>query len=156
MRDADKQYLADHYYDFLKLALKILGNEEDARDAVQEAFARTMALPWVNDVHRYCIQVLRNQCWDRLRERYTIAEPSERLVDEEPNWQYERRIELLRKIKGQMPADIVAMLDLHYGKGLTVSETAAVTGHSETWVKKKISKTLRQLRQSILYEESKL
>lgn len=156
MHDADKQYLADHYYDFLAIALRILQSEEDARDAVQEALALTMARPWVNDAYSYCCKVVRNQCWDRLKERYIVRE-SQEIVDEtdEPDTVYERRIELLRKLKGQLPQETVLLLDMHYGRGLTIEEMAESTGRTQTWVRKKIVKALHRLRAEILNEETK-
>ena len=59
MHDDDKQYLADHYYDYLSMARTLLRNDEEAKDAVQEALAATMASLWVTNVHSYCCKVLR-------------------------------------------------------------------------------------------------
>lgn len=155
MHDADKQYLADHYYDYLTIALKLLNDEDEARDAVQEAMASTMAMPWVKDVHRYCCKVLRNYCWDRLKEEYIVAAPPTTLAAEEPDLQYERRIELLTELKAQLPAATAALLDMHYREGMTLREMALRLGRPEMWVKKKIMKALRQLKEEIIYEESK-
>jgi len=156
MHDADKQYLADHYYDFLTIALGILHDEEEARDAVQEALASTMAMPWVRDAYRYCCRSLKNYCWDRLKERYIVAEPARTMVAEEPDYQYERRLELLNRLKGKLPTEMAKLLDMRFAKGMTVKEIAAATGRTETWVRKKMNKTLLGLKEDILYEESKL
>lgn len=155
MHDADKQYLADHYYDFLTIALRLLGDEEEARDAVQEALASTMAMPWVRDAYRYCCRTLRNYCRDRFKERYIVAEPSELIADEGSDLQYKRRLELLIRLKGKLPTETVMLLDMRFVKGMTLKEVAATTGKTETWVRKKMTKTLHQLKEDIIYEESK-
>ena len=155
MRDADKQYLADHYYDFLLMALKLLQNEDEARDAVQEAMASTMAMPWVQDVHRYCCRALRNCCWDRLKENYTVANLPDTLQDESRDPNLERRIELLNKYKGQLPKEAIEVLDLRFGRDMKLDEIAKETGMSKGWVKKQLEKSLRKLKKNIINEESK-
>lgn len=156
MHDADKQYLTDRYYDFFTTALMLLRNEEEAKDAVQEALAKTMALPWTGDPYKYCCRVLRNYCCDRLKERYIVAEFPDLTDESDADPVFERRLELLPQLKKQLPKETVLLLDLHYGMGMTLKETADMTGMTEGRVKKKIIKALRKLKAGILYEESKL
>lgn len=155
MRDADKQYLVNHYYDYFRMALTILKDQEDAKDAVQEALAQTMSRTFVRDVHAYCIKVLRNCCTNRLRERYRLQETAVDIVDEEPDMQYEQRILLMNRVKRQLPKESRRLLDMHYEKGLTVDEIASVLGKKHNWVKKKLQVILGEMREEMIKEESK-
>ena len=56
------------------LAIQILGNRDDAADAVHDAFARVLARPqaWDRDrgpLRPWFLRVVRNQCIDLLRRR---------------------------------------------------------------------------------------
>lgn len=57
----------------LRLALAMMGNREDARDALQDAFVKTYQSLHRFDLRRpfgpWFYQILRNQCRDRLRSR---------------------------------------------------------------------------------------
>ncbi len=157
MRDADKQYLADHYYDFFAIAYAIMQNEEEAKDAVQEALATTMAAPLVRNVHSYCAKVLRNYCCDRLKENYVLIDTfDDRAMDTSTDTMHERRISLLRRLKAQLPAETTMLLDLHYERGMTMAQIAEMTGKPQHWVKRRIMKSLHQLRENIMYEESRI
>ena len=57
----------------LRLAMGMMGNVEDAKDALQEAFVKTFQSLKRFDVKRpfgpWFFQILRNQCRDMLRSR---------------------------------------------------------------------------------------
>jgi RNA polymerase sigma-70 factor (ECF subfamily) len=60
------------------LAIQILGNREDAADAVHDAFAQVLARPQAWDRRRgplrpWFLRVVRNRCIDLLRRRRTPA-----------------------------------------------------------------------------------
>ena len=155
MQDADKAYLAEHYYDFFTIALSMMRDAEEARDAVQEALAITMSKPFVRDVHAYCCRVVRNCCMNRIREHYVVSEPPLDLKSEEPNTAQERRIALMNKMKSRLPRESIMLLDMHYEQALTIDEMAVVLGKSRPWIKKRLCLILKRLREEILNEELK-
>jgi RNA polymerase sigma-70 factor (ECF subfamily) len=68
------------------LAIQILGNREDAADAVHDAYARVLARPQAWDRRRgplrpWFLRVVRNHCIDLLRRRRPTADAVERLAD---------------------------------------------------------------------------
>ena len=68
------------------LAMQILGNPDDAADAVHDAFATVLAKPDAYDDRRgplrpWFLSVVRNRCIDILRRRRGNAVPVERLVE---------------------------------------------------------------------------
>jgi RNA polymerase sigma-70 factor (ECF subfamily) len=67
------------------LAIQILGNRDDAADAVHDAFARVLARPqaWDRDrgpLRPWFLRVVRNQCIDLLRRRRPAGTAVEALV----------------------------------------------------------------------------
>lgn len=68
------------------LAIQILGNREDAADAVHDAFATVLARPSAYDQSRgalkpWFLRVVRNRCIDLLRKRRPAGVPVEQLPD---------------------------------------------------------------------------
>lgn len=66
-----KQLLLPLYPRLHCVALRLLGNVEDAEDMVQEVYLKLWskrdALPDVRDVEAYCVTLTKNMCIDRLR-----------------------------------------------------------------------------------------
>lgn len=66
-----KQLLLPLYPRLHRVALRLLGNVEDAEDMVQEVYmklwSRRDALPDVQNVEAYCVTLTKNMCIDRLR-----------------------------------------------------------------------------------------
>ena len=68
------------------LAIQILGNVDDAADAVHDAFARVLARPEAYDPGKgplkpWFLRIVRNRCIDLLRRRQDTRSPVEELVD---------------------------------------------------------------------------
>lgn len=155
MRDADKQYLAQHYYDYFRIALAILQDTEEAKDAVQEALAETMSRTLLRDANAYCRKVLRNYCTDRLKERYQLLEITEELKSEEPDSLHEERLRLMNKVRSQLSEKDIELLDMLFEQGMTIEEVATTTGRTYTWVKRHKHQVLVRMRKLIIYEEYK-
>ena len=70
------------------LAIQILGNADDAADAVHDSFARVLAKPDAYDADKgplkpWFYRVVRNRCFDMLRRRRD-SEPADTLMDAAP------------------------------------------------------------------------
>jgi len=68
------------------LATQILGNTDDARDAVQDAFAAVLARPGVWDsakgsLRAWFLRIVRNRCIDMLRARRSDIVIADEIVD---------------------------------------------------------------------------
>jgi RNA polymerase sigma-70 factor (ECF subfamily) len=79
------------------LAIQILGNSDDAADAVHDAFAKVLERPAAFDLGKgplkpWFLRVVRNQCLDVMRRRRSSGVPAEELVD--PELQPDRRLEV--------------------------------------------------------------
>ena len=66
-----KQLLLPLYPRLQRVALRMLGNVEDAEDMVQEVYMKLWGkreeLPDVQNVEAYCVALTKNMCIDRLR-----------------------------------------------------------------------------------------
>jgi len=72
------------------LAIQILGNREDAADAVQDSLAKALANPGAWDAKRgalkpWFLKVVRNRCLDLIRRRRPGDESVEELHDRRPD-----------------------------------------------------------------------
>lgn len=123
------------------LAIQILGNPDDAADAVHDAFAKVLSRPDSYDRKRgplkpWFLRIVRNQCID-LQRRRRIVEPADRLVSParapEQALEIWQRDESLRRALAGMPADqrqILVLrdyLDLSYAEIADVLDIAAGT-----------------------------
>ena len=79
-----KQLLLPLYPRLQRVALRILGNVEDAEDMVQEVYMKLWnkreELPDVQNMEAYCVALTKNMCIDRLR----LAEVDRVDVDDFP------------------------------------------------------------------------
>lgn len=79
-----KQLLLPLYPRLQRVALRMLGNVEDAEDMVQEVYMKLWSkreeLPDVQNMEAYCVALTKNMCIDRLR----LAEVDRVDVDDVP------------------------------------------------------------------------
>ena len=79
-----KQLLLPLYPRLQRVALRMLGNVEDAEDMVQEVYMKLWGkreeLPNVQNMEAYCVALTKNMCIDRLR----LAEVDRVDVDDVP------------------------------------------------------------------------
>ena len=79
-----KQLLLPLYPRLQRVALRMLGNVEDAEDMVQEVYRKLWGkreeLPDVQNMEAYCVALTKNMCIDRLR----LAEVDRVDVDDVP------------------------------------------------------------------------
>ncbi|MBR1388360.1 MAG: sigma-70 family RNA polymerase sigma factor [Prevotella sp.] len=138
-----------------QLASILLGEEEEARDAVSDVFARlvdgTLHLP-KEKPESYLLVSLRNLCLDRIRHlsvkermkrQLTMSTPSLTPVETEQ----ELAAEIITYAEQTMTAQTWRVFQLRFDEGLSVSETSKQLGISEGAVYKHLAKALRQLRE---------
>lgn len=150
MNKAEKrQQVVDHYLDYYALAMSMLDDDDDARDAVQEAMARTFAQPLVKDPVSYCFQAVRRLALDILRRRQKMIPMSKAGYINEPANVEDNYAELLkrvRSVRNGLPLDMRPLVVLHYEKGLSLLELEKLTGVSRITLWRKLQKAKEMMK----------
>ena len=153
-----KQLLLPLYPRLQRVALRLLGNVEDAEDMVQEVYMKLWskrdALPDVKNVEAYCVTLTKNMCIDRLR----IAEADKADVDEVPTMlaatddmeaQVERHdaVEQVKRIIGTLPEHQQQVITLRDMEDCSFEEIAEQTGLTAVNVRMLLSRARRTIRE---------
>jgi RNA polymerase sigma-70 factor (ECF subfamily) len=137
----------------LRRCRRLLGAEDDARDACQDVFVRLFqSRHRLNDHHASSLlyRTATNVCLNRIRDRGRRPETSadrqlyEIACADDPAAGSHARV-LLDWLFGRHPESSRTMAVLHYVDGLTLEEVAAETGMSVSGVRKR----LRRLRDTL-------
>ena len=153
-----KQLLLPLYPRLQRVALRLLGNTEDAEDMVQEVYMKLWskrdALPDVKEVEAYCVTMTKNMCIDRLR----MAEVEKANVDEVPTMlaatddveaQVERRdaVEQVKQIIEALPEHQQQVITLRDMEDCSFEEIAEQTGLTSVNVRMLLSRARRTIRE---------
>lgn len=137
----------------LRRCRRLLGAEEEARDACQDVFVRMVEHRHrLDDQHpssllyRIATNVCLNRIRDRARRPITVDDDALYRIAcaEEPGARSDARV-MLDRLFGRQPESTRTMAVLHYVDGLTLEEVAAETGLSVSGVRKR----LRRLREAL-------
>lgn len=152
-RENIRQQLVDHYLDLYQLAYSMLNDDDDARDAVQEALACTMARPLLDKPLAYCYQVLRRTAIDTLRHRARMipfqTDIAEEVRDEESEAAYGDLLDQAMRLRDNLPQATRALIVLHDEKGHSYSELASLTGMNIMTIRRRIKKAHNAMRQKL-------
>ena len=133
-----------------RAALSLLGDPQEAEDAVQDAFVRYLerAPEELENPGAWLMRVLVNNCKSRLRLAWRRVGP---LPDALPAPAMEER-EVLEELFALPPADR-AVLHLYYYEGYTTDEVARITGQRPGTVRTRLSRAREKLRQLLTEEQ---
>ena len=153
-----KQLLLPLYPRLQRVALRLLGNVEDAEDIVQEVYMKLWnkrdALPDVQDVEAYCVTLTKNMCIDRLR----MAEVEKEDMDEVPimlaatddvEAQVERNdaVEQVKQIIETLPEHQQQVITLRDMEDCSFEEIVEQTGLTAVNVRMLLSRARKTIRE---------
>lgn len=135
-----------------KICIVILGNEQDAQDAVQDTFCRYMEHrhDFRDKEHEkaWLIKVATNRCRD-LR-RWSLRHPSATMEEAAAYCEMPEQSEVLSALL-KLPYKLKIAIYLHYIEGYRVAEMASMLGISTDAVKKRLQRGREELK--IILEE---
>lgn len=151
MKAARKRHiLEEHYLDFYSRAVSILNDEDDAKDAVQEAVVRTLVKVGVHDMVAYCFRATEHECINILRYRSRVQEYNELTP---PNGNEDnalkRQLSECRKLLLPMERTV---LELRVDHGYTINETAAKVSVSPATVKRLQASAEKKIKYNMTHE----
>ena len=150
-RAETRQQLVDHYLDYYALAMAMLNDDDDARDAVREALARTLAMPLLKKPVEYCYQTVRHVAVDMLRYRRRTKPLEEGEMADENNdaESYTTLLERVRKVQEGLPTAMRALLRLRYEKELSYKELEKLTGLSVITIRRKLKEAKQMMKEQL-------
>jgi len=140
------------------LAIQILGNADDAADAVQDAFATVLGKPEAYDDRKgplkpWFLRVVRNRCLDQLRRQRPNDLPVEELVDTgynpEQALQIAQRDSGLKRALAAISADQRQIIILRDYLDLTYAEISEVLRIAQGTVMSRLHRARLALKEAL-------
>ena len=150
-----------------RLALRITLNPAEAEDVVQE----TMIKIWnrrdqwdeIESIEAFCLTICRNLAVDKMRKIEGQNQSLDEVANDAPDRSYssnpeeqamqQDRIELIRRLIGQLPEKQRSAMQLRDFEGKSYKEIATIMGISEEQVKVNIFRARQAIRQKYLETE---
>jgi RNA polymerase sigma-70 factor (ECF subfamily) len=144
-----------------RLAFSLLGNREEAEDAVQEVYLKLWKMR--SDLKNYksiealCVRVTRNQCLDYLRRRQKTREVQEDHKNEKgqvvdtPSEVMEKkeRSEIINKLINQLPEPQRSLVFFRHVEGKEYHEIEELMDMNENAIRVSISRARKRLREML-------
>lgn len=127
------------------IARKIIGDEEEAKDVVQDCLLRLWQLKGeVQNVRGFARILVRNRSLDvvRKRQRHLLVELKE-TGDIAPADEHDERTERMMALIERLPAMQQTVLRLRHMEGMEMSEIAELTGTTEQAIRQSLSRARR-------------
>jgi len=155
-----KQKVAPLRENLLHVAKKMLENENDAKDLVQEVFLKLWylrdTLHQYNSIPAFAVTMIKNLCIDRLRVRDREVALGEydylRTTPDNPYLQLERlnTEELLKRIINSLPSLQKAIITMKDIDEYEVEEIAEITGTQPEAVRVNLSRARKKVREEYI------
>lgn len=150
MKSARKRHiLEEHYLDFYSRAVSILDDEDDAKDAVQEAVVKTLVSIGVRDMVAYCFRATEHECINILRRRQRLMKLDEDIMESPSDRERLRELHECRDLLLPMERRV---FELRRDHGYTNVETAGRTGVSVATVKRLLASAEKKLVYNMRHE----
>ncbi len=140
------------------VALSLTCNEQEAEDAVQDAFLRLWtrrdSLPSMENAEAYCVTLTRHICHDRLRSRHaTLDVDRPETMRQAAHADMEREVEtkdhaeIMRRCIARLPEQQRLLITMRDVNNLDYGEIEQATGLSMTNIRVTLSRARKTLRE---------
>lgn len=150
MKNAEKRrLLEENYLGFFSLAMAMLRDEQDARDAVQEALVKVLSsIGFIRrDIVAYTYQTVRHCAIDIIRHHRMFVPLRDELADN--NAAHETRLRQVARLRDELPEALRSLVELRDEEDYTLPELAALTGLSQATVRRRLDEAHKILKQRI-------
>lgn len=144
-----------------RFALRLLGNEEDAKDIIQDAFVKVWnnkeKMGELQNLEAWCMRVTRNLALDKIKSRkYRVTDDLERAGEvpaahQSPHQNAEKS-DLMRRVHGairRLPEKYRTILQLRDIDGLSYQEIGEVLEIELSEVKVNLHRARKQVREQL-------
>lgn len=146
-REAKRHVLVDHYLEFYNRAVAILNDEDDAKDAVQDALVKTLLAIGVRDPVAYCFRATVNRSISILRhKRLTVRGEDMQLLTA---YGEEEIVKMVRDGKATLSPLERKVLEYHFEEDYTVAHISAMMGVSVSTVKRLIGVAKMKMKEEL-------
>jgi RNA polymerase sigma-70 factor (ECF subfamily) len=148
MKSAEKRRLLEtHYLDFFSLAIAMLREVDDAKDAVQEAMVRVLTTRKIDDVMSYTYQCVRNAAIDIYRHRKRTIPLGDNVPDVTD--EHETRLRQVAELRDELPEALKALVELHDEEDYTYAELSALTNIPVMTIRRRLDEAHALLKKRI-------
>lgn len=146
-REKRQHILEAHYLDMYNRAVAILDDEDDAKDAVQEAIVKTLVRLGVKDPLTYCMRATVNESINILRYKKRRIKLNEMVMLS--GFSEEHIVRVVNEAKeGLEPVERI-VLEFHREDGYTLSRLAGILGVSTSTVKRLLTSAEKKMKKTI-------
>ena len=146
-----------------RMAFRMLGSEEDAKDTVQDLYCR-LCRTGVGILHKdnpkgYCVRMLQNLCVDRIRRGgHNVLRGAEDVAQvkgvpavgaADATVEGREEAELVRRALAELPARLREVVVLRDIEQMEMSEIEALTGMSQVNIRVSLSRGRKMLKEKI-------
>lgn len=152
MKNVEKRrLLEENYLGFFSLAMAMLRDEEDARDAVQEALVKVLSTNRIKDnVLAYTYKTVRNCAIDIIRHKKTFVPLNDEVTD---RWAaHEERLRQVARLRDELPEALRSLVELHDEEDYTLNELAALVDMPVSTVRRRLNEAHKILKHRIMAE----
>ena len=149
MKTATKQrILTEHYLEYFNRAVAILEDEQDAKDAVQEAVVQTLVRVGVRNPHAYCHRATVNQCISTLRRRKHMVRYEEIMTL--TRYDEENIVKMVEEGKEALKPLERTALEYYHEDGQSLRKVAAIMGVSMSTVRRLLAHGEKVMREKLI------
>lgn len=131
----------------LVIAKKIIGDDEEAEDIVQDALLRLWQLKSedIRNAESMAKVITRNLSIDHVRRRHVMVDVDEGKLEIDEHTHDEEQIERIMNLINQLPTMQQTVIRLRHIDGLQMADIAKLTGTTEQAVRQSISRARRAI-----------
>lgn len=131
----------------LIIAQKIVGDDEEAEDVVQDALLRLWQLKSedIRNAESMAKVITGNLSIDHVRRRHVMVDIDEGKLEIDEHAHDEEQIERIMNLINQLPTMQQTVIRLRHIDGLQMADIAKLTGTTEQAVRQSISRTRRAI-----------